>query len=488
MTYFFSGLRVRILLLVLFALIPAIGVIAYTAIEQRQQAATNAEQTALDLVRLVEHDQQRLISTTRHLLISFSKLAEVRDPRSAAACSRLLGELRKPYPYYANFAVAIPAGDLYCSALPLTRPVNAADHAFFQRTIKSRDFGVGNYQLGRVTGIHQLNVGQAILDTKGNLLAVVWAAIDLKWINELLTSIKLPPDSKVTVMDSGGTVLASYPDLEKLTGKSILYTKLFNLILANQQEETAEIEGPDGVTRFYAFAPLHRGPSDNVYVSVGISQETVYADANKNLIHNMMALFIVIILALIVAWYAADVFIIRRVRLLHHVNRALLTANAGNRITAQTEDRLTLPDVICRTITQRGGYRCVWIAYAIDNKRKSILPIAQSGFTGGIDALARIVDDMTWANAKQGLGLAATAIRNKKPHIVQNILRDPNLKPWHKEAVQRGFAAGAAFPLSVNGQIIGAVTIYSEELDAFQKEETDVLAEFFQSLDLYIPG
>lgn len=57
----FSSLRARLLLLVLLAVIPALGLILYTAAEQRRAAAGEAQANALRLARSVSSGQDDLI-------------------------------------------------------------------------------------------------------------------------------------------------------------------------------------------------------------------------------------------------------------------------------------------------------------------------------------------------------------------------------------------------------------------------------------------
>jgi diguanylate cyclase (GGDEF)-like protein len=108
--------------------------------------------------------------------------------------------------------------------------------------------------------------------------------------------------------------------------------------------------------------------------------------------------------------------------------------------------------------------------------------VAQAGFEGGLEALADALGTFTWADTEQGRGLAGTTIRTATPYIAQNVLVDPNLSPWRKHAIQFGYASAAAFPLSVDGKAIGALSIYSNEPDAFDAEELELLTEAAQDL------
>jgi len=80
---FLSSLRARLLLLVLLAIIPALGLILYTASAQRRTAAVEVEENALRLAQFAAANQGRASEGARQLLIALAQLPEVREGDSA---------------------------------------------------------------------------------------------------------------------------------------------------------------------------------------------------------------------------------------------------------------------------------------------------------------------------------------------------------------------------------------------------------------------
>lgn len=78
MTHFypFFSLRIRLILLVLLALIPALAIMLYTAAETRQREAERVEDEALTLVRLLSANQESTIEGARQLLIAVTQLRD----------------------------------------------------------------------------------------------------------------------------------------------------------------------------------------------------------------------------------------------------------------------------------------------------------------------------------------------------------------------------------------------------------------------------
>ena len=115
----------------------------------------------------------------------------------------------------------------------------------------------------------------------------------------------------------------------------------------------------------------------------------------------------------------------------------------------------------------------VWIGYAEQDEAKTVRPVAQAGFEKGYLETVNI----TWADTERGWGPTGTAIRTGKPSSCKNMLTDPNFKPWREEAIKRGYASSAVFPLIAAGKAFGAITIYSTAPDSFSEKEAQLLSE-----------
>jgi len=308
----FSSLRVRLLLLVLLAVLPAIGLVLYTAWDQRQQARGEAQRDALWLAELAAADHRRLIEGAHQLLTALARSPEVREP-TRATCRMFLADLLTQYRAYANLAVADPAGHVACSALPLTGAVNVADRVYFQRTLATRAFAVGEYQVGRLTGRATVNFGHPVFDSAGGLTGVATAAVDLGWLTELAQRAAVPPGSTLTVVDQKGVILARHPDGARWIGKPAADSALVALVL-KQSKGVAEALGVDGVRRLYGFTPLDESrQAGAVYVSIGIPTTAAYADIQRRLLWHVVGLGLVGLVVVLAARQVADRFILKRV-------------------------------------------------------------------------------------------------------------------------------------------------------------------------------
>ena len=326
-----ASLRTRLLLLVLLAVVPALGLTLYTNLEERQLRKTQVQEQAMRLSLLVSADHERLIEEARRLLMNLARLPAVRD-RNTASCNALFADLLAQHSSYANLGVIGPDGNAFCSALPITDQVYLGDRVYFRRALEIRDFAIGEYQVGRITGKATVNFGFPVLGDKGHVNAVVFAALDLAWLNQLAKQAGLPPGSMLTVIDRNGAILSRYPDNGKWVGKLMPEPLVLNAILTQQGNGTTDAPGMDGIPRLFSFAPFGgAAQSAGAYVSVGIPAAVAFAGVNQILTRNVAALGLVAGLALAAAWVGGNLFIVRQIQSLVSATKRVAAGELGVR-------------------------------------------------------------------------------------------------------------------------------------------------------------
>lgn len=309
---FLTPLRTRLLLLVLLALLPAFGFILYSAFEQRREATSSAYERALRRIQYFAADQRELIEATRTQLITLAQLPIVRQPGGSVLCNQTFALLLRNLPQYSNMGVAGPDGELRCSAMPLTTRVNISDRKYFREAIKTRDFVVGEFIVGRVTGKPVVTAAYPLLNTSGGIEGVVYIAIDpFVAIQASLARVPLPEGSALLVIDDEGTLLGRHPDSVQWAGKSMRDTPLFQGILSQQGVGSVEAIGVDGIARLYVFKPFPLGTNRQAYISAGTPLTAIYADVDYQFQRNLALMFLMTILALATAWASGTVLILR---------------------------------------------------------------------------------------------------------------------------------------------------------------------------------
>lgn len=160
------------------------------------------------------------------------------------------------------------------------------------------------------------------------------------------------------------------------------------------------------------------------------------------------------------------------------LNRALKLLSDCNMALVHAADEQTLLTEICRMIVEQGGYRMAWVGYAEHDTQKTVRPVAQCGDDKGY--LGEV--GITWSDDKTGQGPTGTAIRTGQTDINQDYQTNPRMLLWRAAALASGYHSSIALPLNSRKHILGALTIYAAEADAFGTEEVKLLEELANDL------
>lgn len=327
-----ASLRMRLVLLVLIGVIPALGFILYTGWTQRRLADVMMKDNAIRMVRLAALQQDQLIDGTRHLLLALAQLPEIRN-RDTLNGPAILGKIQNEnLSTYANFGLIDLNGEVVFSVVPFPRGLSLKDRAYFQHVLETQAFSIGSYQIGRITGKASINFGFPVYGAQGRLAGVIFTAVDLGWLSQMFADAQLPTETEIYVLEQNGTILARYPETPGMVGKRLPIEEITNS-LSSQSEGTRQAVGADGRVRLFAFTDLgHQSHLAGLFVLAGIPAEIAYAEITRSLIRNLAGLALAAMMALVAAWYGGEYIILRRIRRLVAATRRL----AGGDLHART--------------------------------------------------------------------------------------------------------------------------------------------------------
>lgn len=325
-TRFFS-LRLRLLGLVVLVLVPWLVLVLYTQADERKAAIASVNGDARRLIRVVASSQTAQIESARQVLTAFVRLPQLHTPDSAA-CNAFLAEMLRAYPMYLNLGLAGPDGNILCSALPLVSTVNIADRPYFTRALQTRQFAIGDFQIGRVTYLPTINFAYPVIDAAGDVQAIVFAAQSLNWLAVALANVEFPPGAILVVTDRNGTVLARLPEVGDWIGKTLPEQRLLTAFSSQVNGGVLEADDAQGASRLWAHAPLTAGI--NLHAAIGVPKSVAFADTNRRLIRNLAALGLVTIVALAAAWFGGK-YILRQVDALVAATGKLASGDLGAR-------------------------------------------------------------------------------------------------------------------------------------------------------------
>ncbi len=158
-------------------------------------------------------------------------------------------------------------------------------------------------------------------------------------------------------------------------------------------------------------------------------------------------------------------------------NRALRMISLCNeRLIRATDESEFIKDV-CRIAITEGEYAYVWVGMAEKNDDKTVRVLAQAGFDDGyLDRVCITYGDDSYCKAPAGM-----AIRTGVPAIIRDF-DDPLYLSWKDEAQKRGYMSSIALPLFVDGEIFGAMNLYSKTPNDFDEDDVKLLSELASDL------
>ena len=156
---------------------------------------------------------------------------------------------------------------------------------------------------------------------------------------------------------------------------------------------------------------------------------------------------------------------------LKRLNRTYRTVSRCIHHLIHARDEKTLAQNLCDTLVDEGSYHMAWVAYAIHDVAKTILPLAYAGLESGY-----LKDlNLTWADTERGQGPGARSIRSGATQVTRDIAHDPSFVFWREEALKHGYASSIALPLKSKDETFGVLGIYSASTDTFDDEEVALL-------------
>lgn len=331
----FSSLRARLQALVCIAVIPVLLLLVFGNVWHRHDEEAEIRESVIALTNMAEQGLDKYIDSTRQLLLTISH-TDVLKEGNPSAISAFFSDLHKHFPDYTNLGAVDLKGDVFGSSVPLKKPANVSDRFYFQQTLKSRDFTIGEYQIGRITGLPVIVFAQPAFDSMGKIKFILFASMELKWLNRLWQDVKLPPDAHLLVTDRNGAVLFHYPDPEKWAGRNWPEIPIVKAMLT-RKEGTAETEDEDGIKRIHAFTSVGT-PESSIHITIGISKKAAFKPLNTILTINLILLALVTGIGILLARIYSNRYIIKPVNALQNAAERFSSGDYASRANLKDEE------------------------------------------------------------------------------------------------------------------------------------------------------
>lgn len=511
-----STLRSRLIILVLLAMVPAFGVIFYSAARHRNLTANQVQTAALGAARAIAVEHERFLENAHQFLLVLSRAPQIRDD-SKPACAKYLAGLVEPL--YADFGIADTKGTLVCTALRPGNSLVQAKGPHYSRVIEKQEFSVGQIVTDISSGKTIINLGFPILDRPGVLRGVLIGVLDLSWITRLTAENHLNPGATFTLVNNSGVVFVRYPHSGDWIGKSVFRDPLENALGSRAAEETMEVAGADGLRHLFAFSQIKTPIGGHLLFStIDIPAAMAFAAPDRILDYDLLILALVTALTVAAAWFGADVFVLRRIRDIVAATKEL----AAGKLSARTrlpygKSELGLMarafDELGQNLQDReAAARSASEQIHRQQQRQTVLYDLNLAITSTLDVtsvLDRLLSALSnlfpscaaavsWINKESGAlelvanrdiagrgdpadgpsieqGLPAIVLTRRSPLIISNTQIDPRTTNPDFFRRNRLFSY-LGVPLIAKGEVLGVLSLYSKEERHFPGEEMDFLS------------
>jgi diguanylate cyclase (GGDEF)-like protein len=303
------GIRVRLMLLALLAVVPLaldrVRVLEASRTERIQIAANEM----MDLARRGAEQQNEMVITVRALVQAAARNYVAAATPKGGQCADLLNGFVRDMPWVASLSVVGPNGKIGCSTEPRAVGVDVNDRSYYRRALGSDEFVMSDYLMGRATGLSIVMAGYAV--TTENLdKVVIIAAVNLEWMGGFAALVSRRPGIVVDLIDTNGTVLARYPNSEIGAGTQ-RHDHPLTAAMLSKSEGHITTEGFDGTRRIYGYVSL---PWTSARLAVGLGEAEILNRIDRNIFIAYVQLAFFSFLALLAAYLAGEKLIVAPIR------------------------------------------------------------------------------------------------------------------------------------------------------------------------------
>ncbi|MGZ5195809.1 MAG: PDC sensor domain-containing protein, partial [Ramlibacter sp.] len=203
------SLRERLVVLMLAALLPVLGLSLWMALRETRSSIELAQSQLRFSASLVAAHQDRAVDAAEQFLGAIAAVPDLRA-MGRARCQAYFENLHERYPMYTNIGLLDLEGHAMCHANAKLGDASVADRDYFHNAISARRFVMGEPIAGRLTGRMTIPFAMPVQE-RGEVTGVVFAALDLDSVAASLARVELPPGARVLMADRHGHALIEFP-------------------------------------------------------------------------------------------------------------------------------------------------------------------------------------------------------------------------------------------------------------------------------------
>ncbi|MGD8743598.1 MAG: diguanylate cyclase, partial [Granulosicoccaceae bacterium] len=522
-----SGLRSKVMLIVLACSLPLLVVSLYSLQELHTLATKKAERDAKRLATRLVRDEQRWMAGANQLLKTLAESSSIQknDP---GACNRFLADIQQHDPSHENLLVLNTNGQAECSAVPLVEQRNFIAESFYYRALKNKGFATGDFRLDPVTNKTVIDFAYANF-ASDHLKKVLVLTVSVDWFKELVDGEQIPKHASVVVLDPGYNVLYIHKELHDWLGKNVTDSAMARTLKANGPKTTGVLKGLDGKRRLYTFHTLNgklggHHDTSRMVLALGVPLNQAYEGVDEIVMRYLLVTSIALAALLLFGWLGSGLLLRKLDRLvemtcniaggnyaarieglhgrdevtrlaqsfndmadtlqtqlleLERISRARKMLQMINRAIVHIQDEDELINTVCQIAIEQGFFQAAWIGSVnweenlVQQRALIVVKPDSAEGTGGVRLDTH----------KLNPGIVQRVIESKHEIIVNDIKTSNVALPFRLHG-NNEVKSAIALPLQLDGAVEDIVLFTAGETNAFNNQELEVMKEVAEDVSL----
>jgi two-component sensor histidine kinase len=291
-----SGWSIRLRLLIWVGLVllpPALLSILQGVANARRDVADLHEQL-ISTARAAATPAENILASARDIALALSHLPDIRD--GSAQCNADLTSAMRGIAFISNMARVNASGRIVCAVLPKSIGVDASRLPAWRTVVTASDFVVAGLTNSQVQHKPIVLGLLPIRNAAGHFDGTLNVSIDVRWLNNVLKSSRLPRGSVMAIFDRTGNMIAS------------TNAEVSRNVFARRKPEDGETavrtaQDQNGMAWTYATATL-LGP--NVYVGFAMPDTRLFGETYRRASIDILLPFAMILLTWGAIWIVTD--------------------------------------------------------------------------------------------------------------------------------------------------------------------------------------
>ncbi|MBE0584018.1 MAG: HAMP domain-containing protein, partial [Desulfofustis sp.] len=321
-------------LLILIAVLPVLGILVHSNIEQRQHHIEDAEREVLLITRSTAEVLAGVTDSVRQTLTTLASIDAIRNG-DLPHCSDLLRTTCAGNPRIYSLSLTDATGTVLAASRPFSS-LSLADRRHVQQALATGQFAPGEYIVTRLGDQKSsFSFAYPIHGQDGSVRMVLTAVLFLDRISGFLDFTDLPDGSFMAITDYQGIRVLYHPASETNPIGTPIRPGSWEIGRNCPQAKLFRHRGSDGQKRIFAVEPLRLSPEESpyMYAWAGIPEERIQQPLNVTLLRNLLLVALITGVAMAISRLIGTVAFIRPMRQLvattASLARGTLSARSG---------------------------------------------------------------------------------------------------------------------------------------------------------------